>query len=120
MLIPRKVIYTDKNEMKSHTEYDKWTFEDGTEIKTVHRHEFYNLEAQRMKYMDEWSVGEHTYKIDGTTSKLISHKIVEETVRHYKITLEGSTNYFANGLLTGDRNCPKNITLNILCNEKGE
>ena len=118
MLIPRKVIYTDKNEMKSHTEYDKWTFEDGTEIKTVHRHEFYNLEAQRMKYMDEWSVGEHTYKIDGTTPKLISHKIVEETVRHYKITLEGSTNYFANGLLTGDRNCPKNITLNILCNEK--
>ena len=54
---------------------------------------------------------------DGTH---ISHKIVEETVRHYKITLEGSTNYFANGLLTGDRNCPKNITLNILCNEKGE
>lgn len=120
ILIPRKVIYTDKNEMKSHTEYDKWTFEDGTEIKTVHRHEFYNLEAQRMKYMDEWSVGEHTYKIDGTMPKLISHKIVEETVRHYKITLEGSTNYFANGLLTGDRNCPKNITLNILCNEKGE
>ena len=119
MLIPRKVIYTDKNEMKSHTEYDKWTFEDGTEIKTVHRHEFYNLEAQRMKYMDEWSIGEHTYKIDGTTPKLISHKIVKETVRHYKITLEGSTNYFANGLLTGDRNCPKNITLNILCNEKG-
>ena len=120
MLIPRKVIYTDKNEMKSHTEYDKWTFEDGTEIKTVHRHEFYNLEAQRMKYMDEWSVGEHAYKIDGTMPKLISHKIVEETVRHYKITLERSTNYFANGLLTGDRNCPKNITLNILCNEKGE
>lgn len=120
ILIPRKVIYTDKNEMKSHTEYDKWTFEDGTEIKTVHRHEFYNLEAQRMKYMDEWSVGEHTYKIDGTMPKLISHKIVEETVRHYKITLEGSTNYFANGLLTGDRNCPKNITLNILCNEKGK
>ena len=119
MLIPRKVIYTDKNEMKYHTEYDKWTFEDGTEIKTVHRHEFYNLEAQRMKYMDEWSIGEHTYKIDGTMPKLISHKIVEETVRHYKITLEGSTNYFANGLLTGDRNCPKNITLNILCNEKG-
>lgn len=112
ILIPRKVIYTDKNEMKSHTEYDKWTFEDGTEIKTVHRHEFYNLEAQRMKYMDEWSVGEHTYKIDGTMPKLISHKIVEETVRHYKITLEGSTNYFANGLLTGDRYCPESIVFN--------
>ena len=50
----------------------------------------------------------------------ISHKIVEETVHHHKITLEGSTNYFANGLLTGDKNYPKNITLNILCNEKGE
>ena len=54
---------------------------------------------------------------DGTH---ISHKIVEQMVRHYKITLEGSTNYFANGLLTGDKNYPKNITLNILCNEKGE
>lgn len=112
ILVPRKVVYTDKNEMKSHTEYDKWTFEDGTEIKTVHRHEFYNLEAQRMKYMDEWCVGEHTYKIDGTTPKLISHKAVKETVRHYKITLEGSTNYFANGLLTGDRYCPESIMFN--------
>ena len=37
---------------------------------------------------------------DGTH---ISHKIVKETVRHYKITLEGSTNYFANGLLSGNR-----------------
>ena len=37
---------------------------------------------------------------DGTH---ISHKIVEQMVRHYKITLEGSTNYFANGLLSGNR-----------------
>lgn len=110
-LIPRKVIYTDKDENKSHTEYDKWTFDDGTVIKTVHRHEFYNVEAQRMKYMDEWNIGEHTYKIDGSKPKLIAHETVYETVNHYKITLEGSTNYFANGLLNGDRYCPKNIKL---------
>lgn len=110
-LIAREVIYTDKDENKSHTEYDKWTFDDGTVIKTVHRHEFYNVEAQRMKYMDEWNIGEHIYKIDGTKPMLIDHETVKETVNHYKITLDGSTNYFANGLLNGDRYCPKNIKL---------
>lgn len=110
-LIPNKVIFTDKDENKTHTEYDVWTFDNGTIIKTVHRHEFYNVEAGRMKYMDEWNIGEHAYCIDGTITALVSHKTIEEEVRHYKITGEKGTNYFANGLLNGDRNCPKEIGL---------
>lgn len=47
----------------------------------------------------------------GTTPKLISHEVVKERVNHYKITGEKGTNYFANGLLNGDRHCPKNICL---------
>lgn len=110
-LVPKKVIFSDTDENKTHIEYDKWTFDDGTIIKTVHRHEFYNVEAKRFKYMDEWKIGEHTYKEDGTKPALVAHETIKKTVRHYKITLEGGTNYFANGLLTGDRYNPKNIVL---------
>lgn len=113
-LISNKVIFTDKNENKIHIEYDVWTFDDGSIIKTVHRHEFYNVEAKKFKYMDEWNIGEHIYKIDGTTPCLISHKTIKEKVNHYKITGEKGTNYFANDLLTGDRNCPDNINYQLL------
>lgn len=109
--IYRKVIYSDKDENNIHTEFDEWTFDDGTVIKTVHRHEFYNVEARRMKYMDEWKIGEHTLKQDGSHPALISHRNIKEKVNHYKITLEENTAYFANGLLTGDRLCPKGIEL---------
>lgn len=110
-LVPNRVVYTDKDEGKTHVQYDEWLFEDGTLIKTVHRHEFYNVEAKRMKYMDEWGIGAHAYNKKGEYVALVAHRTVEETVRHYKITLEHGTNYFANGLLTGDRYCPKGIEL---------
>lgn len=109
-LIPNKVIYTDKDEGKTHVCYDKWTFGDGTVIKTVHRHEFYCAEAKGMQYMDEWKIGEHACRRDGVRVALVARETVREPVRHYKITLEKGTNYFANGLLTGDRNCPKGIS----------
>lgn len=112
-LYPNKVIYTDKDENKSYKEYDVWTFNDGSVIKTVHRHEFYNVEAQKFKYMDEWKIGEHTFKYDGSTPELISYETIKEAINHYKITGENGTNYFANGLLTGDRYCPSNIN-NVL------
>jgi len=110
-LVPNKVIFTDKDENKSFIEYHKWTFDDGTVIKTVHRHEFYNVEEKQFKYMDMWSIGEHAYKQDGSMPMLVSHELITEDVRHYKITGEIGTNYFVNGLLNGDRNCPKNIEL---------
>lgn len=106
----RKVILTDKDAHKTHNEYDVWTFDNGSVVKTVHRHEFYNDEAKRFKYMDEWQIGEHALAIDGTLTALVSHEVVKEEVEHFKITLDTSTNYFANGLLTGDRYCPKNIS----------
>lgn len=110
-LIENKVVYTDAKEKKFYDEYDKWIFEDGTVIKTVHNHELFNIEAKCFKYMQDWKIGEHAYKEDGTMVKLIAHKKIDETVQHYKIIGEKGTNYFVNGILTGDRNCPKNIDL---------
>lgn len=103
--LARNVIYSDATTNKQAASWDEWEFEDGTVIKTAHRHEFYNVEKGKFAYLDEWEIGQHTYKQDGTTPALIKHTVHQETVNHYKITLEGSTNFFANGLLTGDRYC---------------
>ena len=97
-----EIIYSDSTENKTHTEYDIYTLSDGTEIKTVHRHRFYNMERQAMVYMDEWNIGEHFIKIDGSSPTLVSHKKVIETVHHYTIFTKNQ-NYFANGVLSGNR-----------------
>ena len=39
-----EVTYSDSTENKQHNNFDVWTFGDGTIIKTVHRHRFYNIE----------------------------------------------------------------------------
>ena len=103
--VTRTVIFSDAALAKHAASWDEWEFEDGTVIKTAHRHEFFNVEKGKFAYLDEWEIGQHTYKQDGTTPALIKHTVHQEMVNHYKITLEGSTNFFANGLLTGDRYC---------------
>lgn len=97
-----EITYTDSKEDKSFTEYTKYIFSDNTEIKTVHRHRFYNMERQAMTYMDEWKIGEHAIKQDGTVVELISSELIKETVKHYTIFTKNQ-NYFANGLLSGNR-----------------
>ena len=110
-LVENKVVYTDANEKKFQNQYDKWTFEDGTVIKTIGRHELFNVEAKCFKYMTDWKIGEHAYRIDGTKVKLVAHEVVKERVQQFKITGEKGTNYFVNDILTGDKYCPKNINL---------
>lgn len=105
-----EIIYCDSAESKTHTEYDIYTLSDGTEIKTVHRHRFYNMERQAMVYMDEWNIGEHFIKIDGSSPALVTHKKVIETVKHYTIFTKKNQNYFANGALSGNR-FTKKITI---------
>lgn len=105
-----EIIYCDSAENKTHTEYDIYTLSDGTEIKTVHRHRFYNMERQAMVYMDEWNIGEHFIKIDGSSPALVTHKKVIETVNHYTIFTKKNQNYFANGALSGNR-FTKKITI---------
>lgn len=97
-----EITYTDSTEHKTFTEYDKWTFSDGTIVKTVHRHRFYNVEKQAMVYMDEWNIGEHAVNRNGERIALVSHENVKEEVKHYTIFTKHQ-NYFANGLLSGNR-----------------
>lgn len=97
-----EITYTDAEENKTFTEYTRYTFSDNTEIKTVHRHRFYNMERQSMTYMDEWKIGEHAIKQDGTVVELISSETIKETVKHYTLFTKNQ-NYFANGLLSGNR-----------------
>lgn len=97
-----EITYTDSTEHKTFTEYDKWTFSDGTIVKTVHRHRFYNVEKQAMVYMDEWNIGEHAVNQNGEYIALVSHENVKEEVKHYTLFTKHQ-NYFANGLLSGNR-----------------
>lgn len=101
-LEPDTITYSDSDMVKTHTEYDVWMLSDGTKIKTVLRHRFYNVERQSMVYMDEWNIGEHFRKSDGTTPSLVAHEKVAESVRHYTIFTDNQ-NYFANGCLSGNR-----------------
>lgn len=98
-----EVIFTDKDQVKTHTCYDLWIFSDGFSVKTVHRHRFYNIEDNSFTYMDRWNIGDHTISQDGKLLELLSHETIEEEVKHYKITTKNYHNYFANSMLTGSR-----------------
>jgi len=104
-LVDDVVTYTDSAEYKQHTEYDVWHFSAGFNLKTVHRHRFYNVEHQAMLYMDEWKIGDHGITIDGNHIELLSHENIRESVRHYTIFTRNQ-NYFANGVLSGNRYTP--------------
>ena len=97
-----EVTYTDSTENNEHTEYDVWTFSDGTIVKTVHRHRLYNVERQAMVYMDEWKIGEHAINIKNEHVELINHENIKEEVQHYTLFTKNQ-NYFVNGLLSGNR-----------------
>lgn len=101
-LVASSLYYTDSDENKSYVEYDVWTFDDGTIVKTVHRHRFYNVEHKAMMYMDEWKIGEHARTLSGNNVALVAHENVKEEVKHYTLFTEHQ-NYFANGLLSGNR-----------------
>lgn len=97
-----EVIRCDSDKIKTSGEYDIWIFDDDSVVKTVHRHRLYNVEKQAMVYMDEWNIGEHAIKIDGTKVALVNHVNVQEEVRHYTL-FTNHQNYFVNGLLSGNR-----------------
>lgn len=99
------ITFTDSDSVKKHYHYHKFAFEDGTVIKTVHRHRFYNIEEQQMSHLDLFYVGDHVVKQDGTTTRLISGEEIEEDVQHYTIFTRYQ-NYFVNGILSGNRFTP--------------
>lgn len=97
------VTFADGDTKKYNDNYDLWEFENGFEVRTTHHHRFYNVERQAMVYLDEWNIGEHTINIDGELLALLKHTNLTKTVHHFTIATEKYNNYFANGILSGNR-----------------
>ena len=104
------VVECDGEMNKKHTCYDNWYFSDRTIITTIHRHRFYNVENKKFMYMEEWNIGEHGLNINNEEIELIKHEHIEEEINHCTLFTEKYNNYFANGLLSGNRKS-KNINL---------
>lgn len=83
--------------------YQKYTFEDGTVIKEVHKHRFLNLRKMEFINLCDWEIGDRIYKIDGTTPALISKEIITERVEHFTIMTSKYQNAFVQGCLSGNR-----------------
>ena len=97
------VTFSDGNTKKYNDNYDLWEFENGYEVRTTHHHRFYNIERQAMVYLDEFEIGEHTIDKDGNQVALLKHTNMIKTVHHFTIATEKYNNYFANGILSGNR-----------------
>ena len=99
-----EIIYCDGQENKTAQEYDVWEFEDCYFVKTTNHHRFYNVERQAFVYLDEFNIGEHTIVREGKQVALKTHKTIKEEVQHCTIATKKWNNYFANGMLCGNRN----------------
>ena len=97
------VTFSDGDTKKYNDNYDLWEFENGYEVRTTHHHRFYNIERQAMVYLDEFEIGEHTIDKDGNQVALLKHTNMIKTVHHFTIATEKYNNYFANGILSGNR-----------------
>lgn len=102
-----EVIYTDSDLVKRHDTMDVWTFDDGTILNTIKPHQFYNVRLGRMEYIANFNIGDEVRKQDGTTMKLVEHQIETGDFRHFTLFTMKFNNYFANGILTGNRNSVK-------------
>ena len=83
--------------------YQKYTFEDGTVIKEVHKHRFLNLRKMEFINLCDWEIGDRIYKIDGTTPALISKEVITEEVEHFTVTTVNYHSGFVQSCLYGDR-----------------
>ncbi len=102
--VPGYVYYSDGSQDKVGKHYDLFTFSDGTEVKVVHRHRFYNNYDRAFTHLDSFFVGDRCYKQDGSWVTLTSKvfRAEEGDVHHYTIFCQHN-NYFANGILCGNR-----------------
>lgn len=97
------VSYEDSNEEKYGNRIDVWTLSDGTILKTINPHEFYNTTIGRFQYIADIPIGSSLMKEDGTTPRLVKHEVLNERTRHFTIFTKKWNNYFANGILSGNR-----------------
>ena len=109
---PREIVESnliDTAKFRTIRGYYKLTFSDGTIIKHAATHRFYNHRTKSFIYTLDWEIGDKTYKEDGTYVSLVSREFVNELFTHAWISMPEYTAYFANGLLTGNSECPKGL-----------
>lgn len=82
--------------------YDLWTFENGTTIKTITKHRLFNATKSAYIYLTDWDIGDEVLFEDGTTSKLVNHENIKQTVVSYSLIVDQET-YIANHMLNGTR-----------------
>ena len=82
---------------------DVWTFDDGSEVRTVGRHRFWNEALGEFMYLEAWNMGESAVRSDGGKVHLVGHSRVEGTAPHMTLFTRRYNNYFAGGLLAGNR-----------------
>jgi len=111
------VVYRDEYKNTAYTDYsDIWIFENDYKVITCHQHRFYNVEHQKFMYLQDWKIGEHALTEDNTQVALLSHNRDEERIcKYYSLwcneegqdkeldTWKSGNNYYANGLLAGNR-----------------
>lgn len=54
-------------------------------------------------YLEAWKTGETAVNANKTGCRLVGHETVNEKTRHCTIFTKKFNNYFANGLLSGNR-----------------
>lgn len=82
---------------------DVWTFGDGTVVKTVGRHRFYNCDLGEPLYLEAWNIGERALRADGAKVALAGHERVAGEAAHATLVTEKWNLYWAGGLLAGNR-----------------
>lgn len=82
---------------------DVWTFDDGAQVRTVGRHRFWNADLGEWLYLEAWNMGERALRADGGAPRLVRRSRVEGPAPHATIFTRRFNNYFAGGLLAGNR-----------------
>ena len=96
------VEYSSYGYVRKADKYDRYTFSNGTTIDIIDRDRVYNIEDNKMKWMDEWRIGEHALTYDGEEVALVSHEVINEEVEFSDFVCQYH-NYFLNGLLAGQK-----------------
>lgn len=98
-----EVSYCDAGCIKLHNKSDVWTFSDGTSVTTVKPHQFYNVRTGRMEYIADFRIGDEVRKADGSATALTGHETRYGVTYHNTLYTKRYNNYFAGGVLAGNR-----------------
>lgn len=112
-LEPDEVVYADGGENKNSDKFTRWTFDDGTTVETILRHRFFNVDLGEFMYMEAWLDGERSYASDGRVKRLVGREVVHKTIQHCTLATKRWNNYFANGMLCGNRHSVKIGTIKV-------